>query len=79
MRIEFFKGRRWLATASLATAIAVTGFYGLRAAALGTCPSKIQRQPSNGPALRGGFRTRILGRREARPSGCGEHFILERS
>ncbi len=36
MKIEFFKGRRWLATASLATAIAVTGFYGLRAATLGT-------------------------------------------
>ncbi len=38
MRIEFFKGRPWLATASLATAIAVTGFYGLQAATLGTTP-----------------------------------------
>jgi serine protease Do len=32
MKIEFFRGRRWLATLSLATALAVTGFYGLRAA-----------------------------------------------
>lgn len=38
MRIEFFKGRRWLATVSVATALAVTGFYGLRAATLGTLP-----------------------------------------
>ena len=38
MTIEFFKGRRWLATVSLAAAIAVTGFYGLRAATLGTMP-----------------------------------------
>jgi serine protease Do len=38
MRIEFFNGRRWLATVSLATAVAVTGFYGLRAAELGKFP-----------------------------------------
>src|ERR1700733_14058760 len=38
MKIEFFKGRRWLATASLAAAIVVMGFYGLRAATLGTTP-----------------------------------------
>ena len=38
MKTEFFKGRRWLATASLATALAVTGFYGLRAAELGKLP-----------------------------------------
>jgi serine protease Do len=34
MRVEGFKGRRWLATISVATALAVTGFYGLRAATL---------------------------------------------
>src|SRR5580704_10796698 len=32
MTSEFFRGRRWLATLSIATALAVTGFYGLRAA-----------------------------------------------
>ena len=31
----------------------------------------------DGPALRGGFRSRILGRREARPAGRGQHFNLE--
>jgi serine protease Do len=35
MKMEFFKGRRWLATVSVATVLAVTGFYGLRAATLG--------------------------------------------
>ena len=30
--MRVFKGRRWLATISMATAFAVTGFYGLRAA-----------------------------------------------
>ena len=49
MRIEFFKGRRWLATVSLATALAVTGFYGLRAATLGQDLSKIRRRPSRWP------------------------------
>jgi S1-C subfamily serine protease len=38
VKTEFFKSRRWLAPASLATALAVTGFYGLRAASLGTLP-----------------------------------------
>jgi serine protease Do len=38
MRNEFFKGRRWLATVSVATALAITGFYGLRAATLGRLP-----------------------------------------
>jgi serine protease Do len=38
MTTELFKSRRWLATAALATALAVTGFYGLRAASLGTLP-----------------------------------------
>jgi S1-C subfamily serine protease len=38
VRREFFKGRRLLATVSLATALAVTGFYGLRAAELGKLP-----------------------------------------
>ena len=38
MKSEFFKGRRWLAAAAVATAIAVTGFYGLRAATLGRLP-----------------------------------------
>jgi len=38
MRSEFFKGRRWLATASLVTALAVTSFYGLRAATLEKLP-----------------------------------------
>jgi serine protease Do len=35
MKIEFFRGRRWLATASLTVALAATGFYGLRAATQG--------------------------------------------
>ncbi len=38
MKIEFLKGRRWLAAVSVATAVAVTGFYGLRAAELGKLP-----------------------------------------
>jgi serine protease Do len=38
MRIESSKSRRWLATISVATAIVVTGFYGLRAASLGRLP-----------------------------------------
>jgi serine protease Do len=38
MKSEFFRGRRWLATLSLATAIGVTGFLGLRAAELGKLP-----------------------------------------
>jgi serine protease Do len=38
MRSEFFKGRRWLATVAMLAAIAVTGFYGLRAAELGKLP-----------------------------------------
>jgi len=37
VKTEFFKGRRWLATASLAT-LAVTGFCGLQAAELGKLP-----------------------------------------
>jgi serine protease Do len=32
MRSEFFRGRRWMAAAAMVTAMAVTGFYGLRAA-----------------------------------------------
>lgn len=32
MKFEFPKGRRWLMTASLAALVAVTGFYGIRAA-----------------------------------------------
>jgi serine protease Do len=31
MKIEFFRGRRWFAAASLTVALAATGFYGLRA------------------------------------------------
>jgi hypothetical protein len=38
MKIEFLRGRRWLAAVSVATAVAVTGFYGLRAAELGKVP-----------------------------------------
>ena len=38
MKIEFLRGRRWLAAVSVATAVAVTGFYGLRAAELGKLP-----------------------------------------
>jgi serine protease Do len=38
MQVEFLKGRRWFATVSVATALAVTGFYGLRAATLGKLP-----------------------------------------
>jgi serine protease Do len=32
MKSEFFRGRRWMATAAMVAALAVTGFYGLRAA-----------------------------------------------
>jgi serine protease Do len=32
MKSEFFRGRRWIASAAIVTAMAVTGFYGLRAA-----------------------------------------------
>jgi serine protease Do len=38
MKFEFLRGRRWLTTASLAALVAVTGFYGLRAAAAGKLP-----------------------------------------
>jgi serine protease Do len=38
MKIEFFRGRRWLATASLTVALVATGFYGLRAATQGKLP-----------------------------------------
>src|SRR5580698_9196430 len=34
MKGTFFRGRHWLATVSLGTALAVTGFLGLRAAVL---------------------------------------------
>ena len=44
--MRIFKGRRWLATVSMATAIAVTGFYGLRAASWESCLSKIPRRQS---------------------------------
>jgi serine protease Do len=32
MKSEFFRGRRWMAMAAMVAALAVTGFYGLRAA-----------------------------------------------
>src|SRR5580692_3692832 len=32
MKSEFFRGRRWIATVAMVAAMAVTGFYGLRAA-----------------------------------------------
>jgi len=32
MKLEFFKGRRWITTVSLSALLAVTGLYGLRAA-----------------------------------------------
>ncbi len=38
MKIEFLRGRRRLAAVSIATAVAVTGFFGLRAAELGKLP-----------------------------------------
>lgn len=38
MNKDFLKGRRGLATLTLAAALAATGFYGLRAASLGTLP-----------------------------------------
>ena len=80
MRIEFFKGRRWLATVSMATALAVTGFYGLRAAALGTLPFEHpDTDHQNGRALRGGRRARLFGGGEARRAGGGQHFIVESS
>ena len=38
MKSEFFRGRRWIATVATVAALAVTGFYGLRAAELGKMP-----------------------------------------
>jgi len=38
MRNDLLKGRRWLATVSVATVVAITGFYGLQAASLGKLP-----------------------------------------
>jgi serine protease Do len=38
MKIQLFKGRGWLATFAVATALAVTSFYGLRAATVGGSP-----------------------------------------
>ncbi len=38
MKSEFFKGRRWLATASLVAALAAMGIYGLGAATAGRLP-----------------------------------------
>ena len=38
MNRDFLKGRRGLAAVTLAAALAATGFYGLRAASLGTLP-----------------------------------------
>ena len=46
----------------------------------GSDPGNVRESGANhqdGPALRGGFRPRILGRREARPAGRGQHFDLE--
>jgi serine protease Do len=39
MRSEFFRGRRWMATAAMVAALAVTGFYGLRAAESTVAPT----------------------------------------
>jgi serine protease Do len=36
MKIQFFKGRSWLAICAVGTALAVTSFYGLRAATVGS-------------------------------------------
>src|ERR1700691_5374667 len=38
MSTKFFEGRRWMVTTATVAALAVTGFYGLRAAELGTLP-----------------------------------------
>jgi serine protease Do len=38
MSNKFFQGRRWIVTTATVAALAVTGFYGLRAAELGTLP-----------------------------------------
>ncbi len=38
MSTKFFQGRRWMATTAAVAALAITGFYGLRAAELGVLP-----------------------------------------
>jgi serine protease Do len=53
MKIEFFRGRRWLATLSLATALAVTGFYGLRAGEQDPAPTIRTAARSEAAAGRG--------------------------
>jgi serine protease Do len=38
MSTKFFQGRRWMATTAAVAALAITGFFGLRAAELGVLP-----------------------------------------
>jgi serine protease Do len=64
MNIKFFKGRRWLAAAFLATAIGVTGVYGLRAAG---------KLPFDNPAAS----VKTIGRSEA-ASGRGYSAVVKR-
>lgn len=66
MRIKFFQGRRWLATVSVATALAVTGFYGLRAATQGKLPFE-----NPAPSIR------VAARSEA-ASGRGYSAVVKR-
>jgi serine protease Do len=65
MKFEFRKGRRWLTTASLAALVAVTGFYGLRAAA--------GKLPFEGPTP-----TVSLSTRSEAASGRGYSAVVKR-
>ena len=78
MKSEFFRGRRWLAALSLATALAVTGFYGLRAAELGKLPFE-----NPAPTIRTSVRSEAAAGRgysavvkRVLPGG-GQHFHVE--
>jgi Do/DeqQ family serine protease len=49
MRLKILTGRRWMAVASLLTALAVTGFLGLHAAGTGNPPATV-RMAATGPS-----------------------------
>ncbi|HTB12255.1 MAG TPA: DegQ family serine endoprotease [Bryobacteraceae bacterium] len=53
MKSEFFRGRRWIASAAMVAALAVTGFYGLRAAESNPAPTIKTAARSEAAAGRG--------------------------
>ena len=78
MKFEFFKGRRWLATVSLAAAARCNRFLRVTGSDRGQIALRESgANHQDGHALRGGCRPRVFGRREARSAGRGQHFIFE--